>query len=1008
MVQILFLACVAAIVVFIIVWDKIKRLEFRVKYLEEKMRPADTPPPAADQQPANGAAPAAQMNAQLNPLPESATPQATAPAMAAEANQSPSMPQLSSAPVATAQARVSAAQAKQTELDEVAPLSPTQPHEPEPAFHSEEEVGAAPVQEPARTRESWAQFTTVKLFSWIGGFTLFLGVVFFIKYTIENDLISPAMRILLSVGLGIALLITGLLMDRKKLAVTADTLCGSGLAVFFAAIYCAYSFYGLISQGLAFVFMALAAFLSFGVAVWKHAKYIGYLGTVIAFLTPILLSSGQDRYFFFFSYIAFINAVAILSAVKRSWSGLIVCSLIFTWLCQFAWLIHAYAYKGIIFPTLFALYVVAAAFIALWGQGKISETAQKALGAFICANVLLAFPMLFKYGNLLKVTIEVLSFTLLANLALAVLAHRKSILYKNVFQTGKVFIFLLLFTWTGLHFQAQSIWLTFAYYFAFAAVSGSADFLIAKKMTETKAPSHPLSVLFPLLLMLPFLSQMDVLALPGFGVIALLLAALLAITVLTSAISGRTWPVTAGGALTLLAFTIFACNLDFSTNRSADLIIVLAAALLLAPILLGMLWVAARQLQAKIPQADRILFTTSLLPFLLIISVLTAAGSEVLSPHVVFGFVLALSVLIGFFCCLYKEGKPMLGALTGATFVQYLYYSFYLAGGQSPAVAILFNIWALVIFAFFMLYAFILRKRFLESKAVWAAASFSGIAACAFLYYAFKTYYQMPHPGLLPLSFALVYAAAISVVYAWQPVEEGIQRTRLALLSGVMLFFITLIFPLEFTKEWLTIAWALEGAALIGLNHALKHRGLVWTGFGLLTLVFIRLVLNPYIYIYYDSGVNIFNWYLTTFGLSAAAMYAGARGWRPKEEKPFTAILYTFTGVTLFVLMNIEIADYFTPSGQMLQFNLFGSLAATMTYTLAWALYGGICFALAVWRRNKTLSIIGSGLIGIATVKLFIFDIWSLGALYRIFGLFGIAAILILVSLAYQRFKDRF
>ncbi|HAL73114.1 MAG TPA: hypothetical protein DCP71_15220, partial [Verrucomicrobiales bacterium] len=41
---------------------------------------------------------------------------------------------------------------------------------------------------------SLEQFLGVKLFAWIGGLALFLGIVFFVKYAFERNLISPALR----------------------------------------------------------------------------------------------------------------------------------------------------------------------------------------------------------------------------------------------------------------------------------------------------------------------------------------------------------------------------------------------------------------------------------------------------------------------------------------------------------------------------------------------------------------------------------------------------------------------------------------------------------------------------------------------------------------------------------------------------------------------------------------------------------------------------------------------
>ena len=44
------------------------------------------------------------------------------------------------------------------------------------------------------------------------------------------------------------------------------------------------------------------------------------------------------------------------------------------------------------------------------------------------------------------------------------------------------------------------------------------------------------------------------------------------------------------------------------------------------------------------------------------------------------------------------------------------------------------------------------------------------------------------------------------------------------------LFFITLIFPIQFSHQWITIGWALEGAALLWLFHRVPHPGLRLVG----------------------------------------------------------------------------------------------------------------------------------------------------------------------------------
>lgn len=50
---------------------------------------------------------------------------------------------------------------------------------------------------PLQPAFDWESFTGVKLFAWLGGFALFLGAAFFVKYSIEHSLISPVLRVIL-------------------------------------------------------------------------------------------------------------------------------------------------------------------------------------------------------------------------------------------------------------------------------------------------------------------------------------------------------------------------------------------------------------------------------------------------------------------------------------------------------------------------------------------------------------------------------------------------------------------------------------------------------------------------------------------------------------------------------------------------------------------------------------------------------------------------------------------
>ena len=98
--------------------------------------------------------------------------------------------------------------------------------------------------------------------------------------------------------------------------------------------------------------------------------------------------------------------------------------------------------------------------------------------------------------------------------------------------------------------------------------------------------------------------------------------------------------------------------------------------------------------------------------------------------------------------------------------------------------------------------------------------------------------------GILPVAQALLLSLVLMRLLKIEP--PGARHLgRLALVAGAALAFVTVAIPLQLEKEWITIGWALEGAALAWLYRKIPHRGLLYFASGLFAAVFIRLALNP-------------------------------------------------------------------------------------------------------------------------------------------------------------------
>jgi uncharacterized membrane protein len=78
-----------------------------------------------------------------------------------------------------------------------------------------------------------------------------------------------------------------------------------------------------------------------------------------------------------------------------------------------------------------------------------------------------------------------------------------------------------------------------------------------------------------------------------------------------------------------------------------------------------------------------------------------------------------------------------------------------------------------------------------------------------------------------------------------------------------------------------------------------------------------------------------------------------------------------------------------------------------MLLSLAWGLYGAASIAVGMLRRYAPLRIIGMVILAITSLKVFFYDLWELGGIYRVIGFISFGVLLVLVSYLYQRRRAR-
>ncbi|HEX2861110.1 MAG TPA: DUF2339 domain-containing protein, partial [Lacunisphaera sp.] len=550
-----------------------------------------------------------------------------------------------------------------------------------------------------------------------------------------------------------------------------------------------------------------------------------------------------------------------------------------------------------------------------------------------------------------------------------------------------------------------------AFYLGFAALHTVFPLLLEKARPETAGSwwGQLFAPLTLLLLLLP-IYQLDT-------VPFLIWPAILLVDLLAIGLALATASLAAVGAV--LVLTLVATGLClFRVPAGLDLpfSLLLATGGFAVFFFAASFWVA-RKLGNRLPGATGDRFGTvfgdmrtqlpafsSLLPFLLLI--MACARLAVPDPSMIFGLALLLVVLTLGLARMLKVDWLPLCALAGVVALEFAWHARHFAAAEP----VLPMFWYFEFYAIFAAYPFAFQKSFADRTGPWAVASLSGIAHFPLVHRVISTAAPNEFMGLLPAMFAVPPLLSLVAILKTVPGDNPKRLNQLAWFGGTALFFITLVFPLQFDRQWITIGWALEGAALLWLFHRVPHPGLRGVGVVLLVVAFVRLTCNGAVFSYHVRGdTPIFNWYLYAYGLVTMSLFAGARLLAPPRERTlgFNAppLLNTLAVILAFLLLNIEIADYFTaPGASSLAFKFSGNFARDMTYTIAWALFALGLLGAGIWKGLKAARYAAIALLSVALLKLFLHDLARLEALYRVVALLAVAVIAILASFAYQRF----
>jgi len=244
-------------------------------------------------------------------------------------------------------------------------------------------------------------------FVWLGGIAIAFAAVYFVKYSIENNLVSPFARLIMGLFFGGALIIAGKLVHNRKETIAngekiSQALMGAALIDFYACFYTGSNLFDLLPSSIGFLGMAATTLLAIVYSV-RFGAPIAILGLLGGFITPGLFHSDAPQASLLFVYLFFLVCGFMALVTILSWWFLGVFIILFSYIWVGLWLFDNFIPSDTIWLFLF---IIGVCFVTAFANKaeKIKNGAHSTLSAmtllFAILGGIIMLGFVTKYGGM--------------------------------------------------------------------------------------------------------------------------------------------------------------------------------------------------------------------------------------------------------------------------------------------------------------------------------------------------------------------------------------------------------------------------------------------------------------------------------------------------------------------------------------------------------------------------------------------------------------------------------
>jgi len=245
------------------------------------------------------------------------------------------------------------------------------------ALEAARRASPAPADTPPRRLPSWRlpEARSEDLLGKLGVALLLVGVLFLLKWAVDQGLLTAAVRVAGAGALGVALVAVGTRL-RATRPVLARLLAGGGIAALYGTLWTAVVLYPAMPAAVALVGLAVVAAAGLALAT---AQTDGALATVAAaggLLTPLLLYREPTGLGLLAVYAALVLGASGAVYARRGWPGLLAATAVGGWgVVLTAWLVEGGG------PDVTGRWPFTALVVAAWGVAGVLPMARPAVAA---------------------------------------------------------------------------------------------------------------------------------------------------------------------------------------------------------------------------------------------------------------------------------------------------------------------------------------------------------------------------------------------------------------------------------------------------------------------------------------------------------------------------------------------------------------------------------------------------------------------------------------------------